>query len=62
MEDLLTDREVALILTVLDLWRQNPTPSPTHVQEGYRRAKAKVEEALKDPLSYPENRRHNTAF
>jgi len=51
MEEFLTDREVALILTVVRLLGQRP--NPTMVQQEYREARLAVEQALKDPRSYP---------
>jgi hypothetical protein len=51
MEEYLNDREVALILTVVNLLGQRP--NPTMVQQAYREAKLAVEEARTHPESYP---------
>jgi len=58
MDEFLTDREVALIITVVRLLGKQP--NPTMVQEEYQRAKAAVAQALEDPDSYPLFRRRNT--
>lgn len=57
MDEFLTDKEVALILTVIGLVGQQPTPA--HVQQAYQRAKEQVEEARRRPDSYPLNQRRN---
>ncbi len=54
MEEFLTEREVASILTVVHLLGQRP--NPTMVQQEYQRAKAEVAQALQDPDAYPLNR------
>jgi hypothetical protein len=57
MDESLTDKEVALIITVVRLLGKQP--NPLMVQQEYQEATLAVKEALKHPDSYPLSTRTN---